>query len=162
MAELAVRLQSPCSFLYDMFTVLLVSSELVKHGHGGKTRPLDYMVIAHRVAMWHLVTICVWLFVTPWTVACQAPPSMGFSRHEYWSGLPLPSPRDLPDPGMEARSPALQTDFLPPELPGKPRVAIGRCLNIPGILRSLFYVLGRTLYSHLNEQVVMFKDVLAE
>ena len=47
------------------------------------------------------------LFVTPWTVAYQAPPSMGFSRQEYWSGLPFPSPGDLPDPGIEHRSPAL-------------------------------------------------------
>ena len=45
--------------------------------------------------------------VTPWTVAHQAPPSMGFSRQEYWSGLPFPSPGDLPDPRIEPRSPAL-------------------------------------------------------
>ena len=51
------------------------------------------------------------LFVTPWTGACQAPPSMGFSRQEYWSELPLPSPGELPDPGMEPRSPALQADL---------------------------------------------------
>ena len=49
----------------------------------------------------------VWLFVTPWTVAYQASPSMGFSRQEYWSGLPFPSPGDLPNPGIEPRSPAL-------------------------------------------------------
>ena len=60
------------------------------------------------------------LFVTPWTVACQAPPSMGFSRQEYWSGLPFPSPGDLPDPGTEPRSPALQADALLSEPPGKP------------------------------------------
>ena len=47
------------------------------------------------------------LFATPWTVAHQAPPSMGFSRQEYWSGLPFPSPGDLPDPGIESRSPTL-------------------------------------------------------
>ena len=47
------------------------------------------------------------LFVTPWTVAYQAPPSMGFSRQEYWSGVPLPSPEDLPSPGIEPGSPAL-------------------------------------------------------
>ena len=52
------------------------------------------------------------LFVTPWTVAYQAPPSMGFSRQECWSGLPFPSPGDLPDPGIEPRSPALQADAL--------------------------------------------------
>ena len=50
------------------------------------------------------------LFVTPWTVPYQAPPFMCFSRREYWSGLPFPSPGDLPDPGIEPRSPALQGD----------------------------------------------------
>ena len=49
----------------------------------------------------------VQLFATPWTIAYQALPSMGFSRQEYWSGLPLPSPGDLPDPEIEPRSPAL-------------------------------------------------------
>ena len=47
---------------------------------------------------------------TPWTVVCQAPLSMGFSKQEYWSGLPFPSPGVLPDPGIEPRSPALQAD----------------------------------------------------
>ena len=61
----------------------------------------------------------VWLFAIPWIVAYQAPPSMEFSRREYWSGLPFPSPGDLPDPGIKPTSPALQADTLPPELPGK-------------------------------------------
>ena len=61
----------------------------------------------------------VQLFATPWTVACQAPLSMGFSRQEYWSGLPFPFPGDLPDLGIEPRSPALQADSLPSESPGK-------------------------------------------
>ena len=47
----------------------------------------------------------IWLFATPWTVAFQASPSMGFSRQEYWSGLPFPSPGDLPDPGIEPSLP---------------------------------------------------------
>ena len=59
------------------------------------------------------------LFVTPWMVAYQAPQSMEFSRQEYWSGLPFPSPGDLPNPGIEPRSPALQTDALPSEPLGK-------------------------------------------
>ena len=54
----------------------------------------------------------VWLFVTPWTVAYHAPPSMGFSRQECWSGLPFPSPGDLPNPGIKSRSPALQADTI--------------------------------------------------
>ena len=61
----------------------------------------------------------VQLFATPWTVACQAPLSMGFSRQEYWSGLPLPSPGDLPNPRIKPRSPALQADALSSEPPGK-------------------------------------------
>ena len=60
------------------------------------------------------------LFVTPWTVAYQAPSSMGFSRQEYWSGLPFPFPGDLPNPGIEPRSPALQADALLFEPPGRP------------------------------------------
>ena len=55
------------------------------------------------------------LFATPWTVAYQAPPSMGLSRQEYWSGLPFPSPGDLPDPGIKLGSPAFQADALTSE-----------------------------------------------
>ena len=62
----------------------------------------------------------VQLFATPWTIAHQFPLSMGFSRQEYWSELPFPSLGDLPDPGTEPRSPALHTDALPSEPPGKP------------------------------------------
>ena len=62
----------------------------------------------------------VQLFAIPWTVAYQAPPSMEFSRQKYWSGLPFPSPGDLPDPGIEPRFPTLQADGLLSEPPGKP------------------------------------------
>ena len=55
--------------------------------------------------------LCLTL-MTPWTVTCQAPLSLGFSRQEYWSGLPFPSPGDLLNPGIESRSPALQADSL--------------------------------------------------
>ena len=60
--------------------------------------------------------------VTPWAVASQAPLSIGFSRQEHWSGLPFPSPGDLPDPGIKPRSPALQAYSLLTEPPGKPMV----------------------------------------
>ena len=59
------------------------------------------------------------LFGTSWTVAYQAPPSIGFSRRECWSGLPFPSPGDLPDPRIEPGSSTLQADTLPSEPPGK-------------------------------------------
>ena len=60
------------------------------------------------------------LFATPWTVAYQAPASMGFSRQEYWSGLPFPSPGALPNPGIEPGSPTLEADTLTSEPRGKP------------------------------------------
>ena len=63
-----------------------------------------------------LVTKLCPTLVIPWTVACQAPLSMGFSRQEYWSGLTFLSPGNIPDPGIESRSPALQADSLPTEL----------------------------------------------
>ena len=66
----------------------------------------------------------VHLFVTPWTVAHQASPSMGFSRQEYWSGLPFPSPGDLPHPRIKPRSPALKADTLSSEPPGKSRMTV--------------------------------------
>ena len=65
-----------------------------------------------------VIKLCLTL-ERPRTVACQAPLSMGFSRQEYWSGLPFPFPGDLPDPGIKPRSPALQADSLLTELQGK-------------------------------------------
>ena len=63
-------------------------------------------------------------FVTPWTITYQAPPSMEFSRQEYWSGLPFPSPGGLPDPGIEPWSPALQVDTLPSEPRRKTKIIL--------------------------------------
>ena len=66
----------------------------------------------------------VQLFATLWTLAYQASLSMGFSRKEYWSRLPFPSPGDLPDPGIEPGSPTLEADALTSEPPGKPKKGI--------------------------------------
>ena len=74
---------------------------------------------------------CVRLFVTPWAVAYQAPLSMGFSRQQYWSGSPFPSPRDLPNPGIEPGFPALQTDALPSKSPGNSLPNITIMLSCP-------------------------------
>ena len=68
------------------------------------------------------------LFTTPWTVAHQAPLSMGFSRQENWSGLPLPSLGDLSDPRTEPKSPAIAARFFTTEPPGKPRYNITHSL----------------------------------
>ena len=67
---------------------------------------------------------CVQLFVTPLTAACQAPLPMGFSRQEYWSGLPCPPRGDLPNPGTEPRSPAFQVDSFTTEPSGKPNMLL--------------------------------------
>ena len=72
----------------------------------------------HLCVLTHLS--CVRLFETLQTVALQASLSMGFSRQEYWSGLPVPSPEDLPEPGIEPQSPALQAYPLPFEIQGSP------------------------------------------
>ena len=100
-----------CPTLWDPMNRSLLSSSV----HG---------ILQARILEWVKVKVKllsgVQLFATPWTVAYQAAPSMEFSRQEYWSGLPFPSPEDLPNPGIKSRSPALQADSLPAELPGKP------------------------------------------
>ena len=77
----------------------------------------SYVMISDR---WHESLSSAWLFVTPWTVACEAPLSMKFFSQEYWSGLPIPSPGDLPKPGMKPGFPALQANSSPSEPPGRP------------------------------------------
>ena len=67
--------------------------------------------------------------MTPWTVARQAPLFMEFSRQEYWNGLPLSSPGDLPNPGTEPRSPTLWADSLPSEPPGRPKEWYGHIVK---------------------------------
>ena len=76
----------------------------------------------------------VQLFVIAWTVACQAPLSLGFSRQEYWNGLPCLPPGDLPNSGIKRRSPALQVDSSLPEPPGKPNnTGVGSLSLLQGI-----------------------------
>ena len=113
---------------------------------------LLYIIIIHNITIYNIITCvhyrgrkntcklkgesevkllsCVRLFATPRTIAYEVPPSMGFSRQEYWSGVPFPSPGDLPDRGIEPRSStwqALQADALPSELPGKiPQILLPR------------------------------------
>ena len=79
------------------------------------------------------------LFATPWTVAYQAPPAMEFSKQEYWSGLPFPSPEDLPNPEIKPGSPALQAEALLSEPTGKPEK--NRALPTPH-LSSVRLILG--------------------
>ena len=89
---------------------------------GGPNRTSREAAAAEALQSLSRVRLCM----TPWTVARQAPLSMGFSKQEYQSGLPFPSPGDLPDPGIKPGSPSLQTDSLLSEPPGKP-------LNLAGL-----------------------------
>ena len=94
------------------------------------------------------------LFATPWTVAYQASPSMGFSRQEYWSGLPFPSPGDLPDPGIEPRSPTLEADALTSEPPGKPNE------TETGLYRTVESELSGSLNTSLNYMYLVSQSCL--
>ena len=77
------------------------------------TRTLVWLLESLLHWWWWWRSLChVQLFATPWSVACQAPLAMGLPRQEYWSGLPFPSPEDLPDPGIEPISPALASGFF--------------------------------------------------
>ena len=83
---------------------------------------LPFLKLLHESESVSQLLSRVRLFATPWTAALQAPLSMGFSRQEYWSGLPCPPPGDRPDPGIEPGSAASQADSLPSEPPGKPEL----------------------------------------
>ena len=99
----------------------------------------------------------VLLFATPWTIAYQALPSMRFSRQEYWSGLPFPSPGDLPDPGIEARSPAFQADTLTSETPGSlPDIKGQIYLPFPVLTPSSFFWPSQFYFSKLDKQGCFF------
>ena len=83
---------------------------------------LLYHVWKKRQTSFHKIFVTQ-LCLIPWTAAHQAPLSMGFSGQEYWSGLPFPSPGDLPDPGIEPTPPALTGGFFTTAPPGKPKIA---------------------------------------
>ena len=100
------------------------------------------------------------LFATPWTVAHQALPSMGFSRQGYWSGLPFPSPGELPYPGIEPRSPALHAGTLPSEPPGRanphPLAQVSPPLeSLPPLMKGyLFSILPKLAVGYLCHLLV--------
>ena len=94
-------------------------------------RSLLFMTYNYNIVKVKLLSR-VRLFETPWTVAYQAPPSMGLSRQEYWSGLLFLSPGDLPDPGIKPRSPAFQADTLTSEPPGKLKLQHRKSLKSTG------------------------------
>lgn len=101
---------------------LMTASHIPSQSHGHSQLPRLLGNVARLRRRRYQSFSHVRLFVIPCAVARQAPLSVGFSRQEYWSRLPFPSPGDLPNPGIEPRSPALQADSLPSELPGQPRL----------------------------------------
>ena len=116
---------TPCYQTHDKALLYLVT---IRRGWESRMRPhswkqchspcspvrnnLMLLCTCYRGGGGGLVAKSFLTLATPWTVACQAPLSMGFSRQEYWSGLPFPSPRDLPKPRIEPGPPALQVDSL--------------------------------------------------
>ena len=88
--------------------------------------------------------------MTPWTVVHQVPLSMGFPRQEYWSGLPFPSPGDLPDPGIKPRSPALAGGFFTTEPPGKPIRSQEIANEYMVIFNKIFHLINQFDPYHLS------------
>ena len=103
------------SFYYFIFSTLVQSLKDIRTQN---KKPQSYFSLQHF--LYSTSVSHVQLSATPWTVVCQAPLSMGFSRQKFWSRLPLASPGHLPDLGIEPRCPALQADSLLSQPPGKP------------------------------------------
>ena len=106
-----------------------------------------------KVRMCSVTQLCLTL-CDPWTIACQAPLSMAFSRQEYWSGLPFPSPGHLPEPGIEPASPALAAGFFTTAPPGKPKGGAG-C-----VWAANYRLYGTSSYKLLNIKQIINKDLL--
>ena len=138
---------------YAYICPLLTHPPTSKSSQSTELSSLSYTAAAHWLSLLHLLVYTevkvkmlshVQLFVTPWTVAHQAPLSMEFSRQECWSGLSFPSQRGLSNPGMEPGSLALQADSLPSEPSGKPilyvnpNLLIHPCLSLSCVCYSSF------------------------
>ena len=133
-SELPTRIQSSPRF-GGQDSQVLVSIKITKRSFFGTSILRFHLSLLNPLLLHHLVHIrpwnantrdigmvCLWLFVTLWTITHQSPLSMGLSKQEYWSGFPFPSPGDLPDPGIKPGSPALQAYSLlckPPQKPPK-------------------------------------------
>ena len=116
-------LTSHSQAITDLISVTIVQFTFLEFYINKITSQVFFLLfLSEKVKMQSLS--CVWLFAAPWllSVALQDPLSMEFSKQEYWSGLPFPSPRDLSDPGIKPRSLALQADSLPSEPSGSPVV----------------------------------------
>ena len=130
------------AFIVCIFFLMMaiLTCEMIPHSSFDLPSPVKVKLLSH-----------VRLFATLWTVACKTPPSMGFSRQEYWSGFPFPSPGDLLNPGIQLGSPALPTDSLPSGPPRNPRV--DQCGRTNCKLES-------GLWGQGSREVVVFDDLL--
>ena len=99
-------------------------------------------------------------FATPWTVAHQAPLSMGFSRQEYWRGLPFSSPGDLPDPGIKPRSPALQADTLPSEPPEWQWGKVNYKVLVKGEFNTMKHSFYKRLFASHEDLISPWRDLV--
>ena len=118
---------------------------------------IEYYIFINMVVVGGLVTKSCLTLVTPGTVACQTPLSMGFSRQECWDELPFPSPVDHPDPGIEPRSPALQAGSLPTEPPGKPKCVYRHIYGtLILFLWYMIYVIPHISYSQISGHVWIY------
>ena len=134
---------------------------IIPHCSATSLSPKSYFCLLwmrlHKVKVKVKSLSCVRLFATSWTVAYQAPPFMGSSRQEYWSGLPFPSSGDLPNPGIEPGSPAFQADALSSEPPGKPY----GCGSI--MLSKRILILARKfLWVLINYSICLFLEFLLD
>ena len=116
-----------------------------------------YLFIVHAQSLSH-----IWLFVTPWTAANQAPLSMGFSRQEHWSGLPFPPPEDLPHSGMEPASPALASKFFTSKPPRKPITSMQKQTNKKQCHVKCFGECKSELYRSMSFSVITNKCLFSE
>jgi len=123
----------------------------------------ELLYLRWKVGRGLIAKLCLTL-VTPWTAVCQVPLSMGFSRQEYWGGLPFPSPDCLPNPGIEPRSPALQENYLLTELPGNSKmedywviyIVTRMCMVFRELARLSFQLAGRPWASCLRPVSLCF------
>ena len=124
-----------CTYITYQSILLIVTHHYVfeggkeECGGDGKVKARAVLILLKKIQVLTLIVVvqslsCVWLFVTSWTVACQAPLSTVFPKQEYRSGLPFPSPGNLTRAGIEPMSPALAGGFLTTEPPGKPTVTL--------------------------------------
>ena len=112
--------QSHLSLYYSLIPTLVLRLSVIFNS----ATPWSHIIYSINIHYVQSLFSCVQLFVISWTVACQAPQPMEFSRQEYWGGLPFPTPGDLPDPGIKPVSPALADGFFTTVPPGKPTEAI--------------------------------------